>query len=76
MDKKREKSHPLFSAHDKGGEGQALVAFILVQGLMSHQEAVVQHIESLQERRVNLHLPKQPWTMLVYQHKHIYCKTG
>lgn len=50
--------YSLLGAHDECGKGEALMPFVLVQGLMGQQEAVVQHVQGLQEGRVDLHLPQ------------------
>lgn len=50
----------LLGSHDEGGEGETLVALVVVQGLMGQQETVVQHIEPPQEVCVDLHLLQEP----------------
>lgn len=58
-------SPSLLGTHDEGGEGQAGMALVLMQRLMSQQEAVVQYIQGPEERRVDLHLTQQPGSLLV-----------
>lgn len=55
----------LFGAHDESGEGETVVAFVLVQGLMGQEEAVIEHVQCLQEGCVDLDLPQQPRSLVV-----------
>lgn len=64
----------LLGAHDEGGEGEAVVPLVLVQGLLRQQEAVVQHVQRLEEVRVDLHLPQQPGSLLVCPHIRHSCQ--
>ena len=56
--------YSLLGAHDEAGEGEALKALVLLQGLLGQEQAVIQNIEALQERRVSLHLAQQPGALL------------
>lgn len=63
----------LFGAHDECCERETLAEFILVQGLLGQQEAVVKHIERLKKGSVNLHLTHEPRALLIcYANKEPY----
>lgn len=55
----------LFGTHDECCERETLAEFILVQGLMGKQEAIVQHIERLKKGSINLHLTQEPRALLI-----------